>query len=149
MRSFEMSVSRTNMIPFDIFAWEGTCNSKPITIDKKYLGQAFTFPAETLALQSPEIRTPAFQITPDGHCTISCKLLYNPLTHNMWYDPLQDCSEQNPNPDRIEYHKVAIYKQTSGTGAGGSGESSNYERVVPLTPKDYDQLFQYFKIAQG
>lgn len=144
MPSFEISLKRKHMIPFNIFQYEGTCNSKPIAIKSRYLGDVYLFPAETLALQAPEIITPEYQISMTGHSEVSCKLIYNPLGHNFWYDPLQDSSVPNPDPDRLEYHKVEMCKSVAGEGSG----ETEHLAVKPLAPVDYSDLFERFDIKE-
>ena len=146
IRSFEISLSRKHMIPFNIFQWEGTCNATAVALKRRYLGDVFTFPPQTLALQSPEIQSPSYMISETGHCTVSCKLLYNPLGHNVWYDPLQDSSVPNPNPDLLEYHTVHIVKAVE--RAEGSGTVTDYPAIMPLAPVDYDPLFEVFDIKE-
>ena len=116
----------------DLFELEGTCNKNAITFS--YCGLTKTYPAETLALQSPSMRG-GYRLL-DGlknePCfAISCQLAYNPLTHNKWFHPRQDGDDEDPIGSRAV--EMMVQRETPSL-------------ITVLKPVDYTKLFELFDI---
>ncbi len=150
LRSFNITLSNKYLrLPqnFDLLTYEGTCNNAPIILPRRFLGKAYNFPAETLAFQMPHINT-GYRLNDAGFINVSCKLAYNPLTHNKWYHPLKESDAPSGEPDKPENHAVAM---RCGTVYGPSGEIiySGAKILKPVAPVDYQPLFNLFGLVEG
>ena len=147
LRSFNISLSNKYLLlpnDLDLLAYEGTCNNAPIILPKRFLGKAYTFPAETIAFQMPSIHT-GYRLTDDGFINVSCKLAFNPLTHNKWYHPLKESDAPSGEPDKPEYHAVSMFYGTQFNQQG----SLAYMQVKPVAPVNYQPLFKLFGLVDG
>ena len=118
----------------DIFAFEGTCNQFAVTIS--YCGMKKEYPPETLAFQSPSLRG-GYRMTDkmkNEPCfSLSCKLVYNPLTHNKWFHPRQDSIGSDPIKSRAVEMCAGVDEKAS--------------RITVLKPVDYAPLCRLFEIG--
>ena len=140
MRSFNIALSNKYLLlpqDFDLLAYEGTCNDAPIILPRKFLGKAYNFPAETLAFQMPHINT-GYRLNDAGFINVSCKLSFNPLTHNKWYNPLKP-SDSSDTQDKLEYHTTGIYHK---------GKEVEKVYIKPVKPVDYRPLFKLFGLEE-
>ena len=141
LASFDITLSHPHMNlkvgSGKIQDYEGYVNSD--TVHMKYNGVEYTFEPQTLLCTTPSIRS-GVNLYGSGFNSVSLKLSYNPLTHNEFFNPLQN-APAGASDAKIESHKVKMYKR--GTSTGGT---NTYEQVLIYPEKEFKPLIEAFDI---